>query len=217
MRGRDVPINAKQLPPGAVTTSLLAASCTASLLFGIIVGFILAGGLRQDVGGTQVAAAAAPAGTPAGPFVNEAELQSYRNVLASDPKNAAAAAALGNKLYDAGRYAEAIVYYQQSFAADPTNVNISTDLGTALWYSGRADEALAQFQKSLAINPGHAQTLFNQGVVRLEGKQDALGAIESWETLLTKNPSYADAEKVRAMLADAQNKVVPSTPVRSSR
>ena len=109
------------------------------------------------------------------------------------------------------------MYYQQASAADPKNVNISTDLGTALWYSGRADEALAQFQKSLAINPGHAQTLFNQGIVRLEGKQDALGAIESWETLLAKHPSYADAEKVRAMLADAHKKVVPSTPVRSSR
>ena len=209
-------MNPKQPPDGGVTTSLLIASCTASLLFGIIVGYILAGGLRQDAAG-PAAAAAAPAGTPPVQFVNEADLQSYRNILASDPMNAGAAAALGNKLYDAGRYAEAIVYYQQSFAADPKNVNISTDLGTALWYSGRADEALAQFQKSLAINPSHAQTLFNQGIVRLEGKQDALGAIESWETLLTKNPGYPDAEKVRTMLADAQKKIVPSTPVRSSR
>jgi tetratricopeptide (TPR) repeat protein len=52
---------------------------------------------------------------------------------------------LANRLYDAGRYAEAIPYYQQAFTLDSTNVNVSTDLATALYYAGRVDEALAQF------------------------------------------------------------------------
>lgn len=204
--------------PRGVTTALLGASCLASALFGVILGYILAGGLQPGVA-SSYAAAAGPASTtaPAIPLLNEAELQGYRNILATDPKNAAAAAMLGNKLYDAGRYAEAVPYYQQSFAADPKNINVSTDLGTALWYAGRPDEALAQFTKSLALDPGHAQTLFNQGIVRLEGKQDALGAIESWETLLAKNPTYADAEKARRMLADARQKAVPIAPTRSGR
>ena len=204
--------------PRGVTTALLSASCLASALFGVILGYILAGGLQPGVA-SSYAAAATPASTtaPAIPILNEAELQGYRNILATDPKNAAAAAMLGNKLYDAGRYAEAVPYYQQSFAADPKNINVSTDLGTALWYAGRPDEALAQFTKSLALDPGHAQTLFNQGIVRLEGKQDALGAIESWETLLAKNPTYADAEKARRMLADARQKAVPIAPTRSGR
>ena len=209
-------MNQRQAPTSGVTTGLLAASCMASALLGVIVGYILAGGLRQD-GAGAVAAAAAPASAPAAPIVNDSELQAYRNVLASDPKNVAAATTLGNKLYDAGRYSEAVVYYQQAFAADPRNINVSTDLGTALWYSGRPDDALAQFKKSLALDPGHAQTLFNQGIVRLDGKQDTLGAIESWETLLAKNPTYADAEKVRKMLADTRQKVVPIAPARSSR
>ena len=189
---------------------LLAASCVASTLFGVIVGYVLAGGTAPAP--APVTYAASTAGgqvTPVAGIVTDADLQPYRNILASDPKNAAAVTALGDKLYDAGRYAEAIGYYQQAFALKPKDVNVSTDLGTALWYAGRPDEALAQYQKSLAIDPAHAQTLFNQGIVRLEGKQDALGALQAWETLLTKDPAYPDADKVRRLMNEAQQKFVP--------
>ncbi len=197
-------------PQTDTNRGLLAASCVASMLFGVIAGYLLAGRTAPAAAPATYAPPAADGQvTPAAGIVNDSELQAYRNILASDPKNAGAATALGNKLYDAGRYVEAIGYYQQAFALDPKNVNLSTDLGTALWYTGRADEALAQFQKSLAVDPSHAQTLFNQGIVRLEGKQDALGAVEAWQTLLTKNPAYPDAEKVRRLMKDAQQKLVP--------
>lgn len=199
---------------------LVAASSLASALFGIIVGYVMGtgGNLGSASAGTYAAPSQAPVAqsAPAG-FVNESELQAYRDILARDPTNVAAATTLGNRLYDAGRYAEAVPYYQQAFALESKNPNLSTDLGTALWYSGRPDEALAQYQKSLAADPTHAQTLFNMGIVRLEGKQDALGAIEAWETLLSSNPSYQDADKVRRMLTDARTKVVPLTPTRTGR
>jgi tetratricopeptide (TPR) repeat protein len=188
---------------------LLAATAVASALFGIIVGYIMGtgGNLGPSSGGAY--AAPAPVAQPAPTaLVNEAELQAYRDILSRDPKNLTAATALGNKLYDAGRYAEAVPYYQQAFALDSRNANLSTDLGTALWYSGRANDALAQYRKSLAADPKHAQTLFNQGIARLEGKQDALGAIESWETLLSTTPGYPDADKVKRMIAEGQQKIV---------
>ena len=192
-------------------TGLLAATAVASALFGIIVGYIMGtgGNLGRPAGPAYAAAAAAPASqSPPAGLVNEGELQAYRDILKADPKNLVAATTLGNKLYDVGRYAEAVPYYQQAFALDSKNANLSTDLGTALWYSGRADDALAQYQKSLAADPKHAQTLFNQGIVRLEGKQDVLGAIESWETLLGKHPTYPEVEKVKRMIAEAQQKLV---------
>ena len=202
------------------STGLVAASSLASALFGIIVGYIM--GTGGNLGPPTTGASAAPSqspvtqSAPAG-LVNESELQAYRDILARDPKNVAAATTLGNTLYDAGRYAEAVPYYQQAFALDSKNPNLSTDLGTALWYSGRPDEALAQYQKSLAADPTHAQTLFNMGIVRLEGKQDALGAIEAWDTLLSTNPSYGDADKVRRMLTEARTKVVPLAVTRTGR
>jgi len=109
----------------------------------------------------------------------------------------------GNLLYDAQRYAEAIDFYKQAFALNPADINVSTDLGTALWYAGRADEALAQYQKSLAIDASHAQTLFNVGIVRADGKRDYAGAIEAWDALLKANPAYPDAAKVRTLMSGA--------------
>ena len=111
------------------------------------------------------------------------------------------------RLDDAQRYVEAIPYYQQAFALLPTDINVSTDLGTALWYAGRPDEALAQYEKSLALNATHAQTLFNAGIVRADGKHDYAGAVAAWDTLLKTNPTYPDVIKVRSLMADAQAKV----------
>ena len=175
----------------------------AGILFGIIVGYVIGSGqfqARAEAGG-QVAQAAAPQSTT---LVTDADLQAYKNVLAQDPKNAGAAAALANKLYDAGRYSEAVPYYQQALANDPKNVNVSTDLGTALFYAGRPDEALAQLQKSLDLDPKHAQTLFNIGIVRRDGKQDRKGAVEAWERLLASNPSYPEAARVRSLIAETK-------------
>jgi len=178
----------------------------AGIMFGGLSGYVLGtqSGTARPIAPVVQAAAASPA--PAPHVVNEQELQTYRNILAADPKNAKAAEALGNKLYDAHRYAEAIPYYRQALRVDPRNINVSTDLGTALFESGQVDDALAQFERSLGINPKHAQTLFNIGIVKLNGKQDAAGAIASWERLLADNPGYPEKQKVQQLIADARSK-----------
>jgi tetratricopeptide (TPR) repeat protein len=185
-------------------TALTAVTGIAGVLFGVIVGYLL--GVSQRETGPLPVAAATTTAAPAA-VANEQELQAYRNILASDPKNMRANVELANRLYDAGRYTEAIPYYQQAFAGDPTNVKVSTDLATALHYAGRSDEALAQFDKSLAIDPKHGQTLFNVGIVRRDGKHDPKGAIAAWERLLGSVPDYADAGKVRTMIAGLKSRV----------
>ena len=176
----------------------------AAGVFGAMAGYIIAvqgGSGRQPA---PVAQAAAPASAPA---LDESELRAYRDILARDPANLQAAVKAGNLLYDAQRYTEAIGFYHQAFALNPADISVSTDLGTALWYAGRADEALAQYAKSLAIDGTHAQTLFNVGIVRADGKGDYAGAVDAWNTLLRTNPSYPGAAKVRALISDAQSKV----------
>ena len=180
----------------------------ATMMFGAIAGYIIAiqQGRGQPVPGVVTQPAAAPAAQAAPHVVDEAELRAYREILTRDPKNATAAIKAGNTLYDAQRYVEAIPFYQQAFALLPTDINVSTDLGTALWYSGRPDDALAQYEKSLAIDASHAQTLFNIGIVRADGKRDYAGAIEAWERLLNVNPAYPDAGKVRSLISETRAK-----------
>lgn len=180
-------------------------NAAAMLLVGGLAGYILA--LQGRGASAGVVAPAANVTTAPAPMADEGQLRAYREILARDPKNVAAAISAGNLLYDAQRYSEAIGYYQQGFAGNPSDINVSTDLGTALWYTGRADDALAQYAKSLAINPTHAQTLFNVGIVRNDGKRDHAGAVEAWEKLLASNPAYPDATRVRSMIADARQKV----------
>ena len=185
-------------------TRLTAVTGIAGVLFGIIVGYML-GVSRQQAQPVPMAApttATAPAG-----LANEQELQSYRNILQSDPKNVRANVELANRLYDAARYTEAIPYYQQAFTLDPKNVNVSTDLATALYYAGRAEEALAQFDRSLAIDPNHGQTLFNIGIVKRDGRNDPKGAIAAWERLLSSVPDYPDAGKVRTLIGELKSRV----------
>ena len=176
----------------------------AALMFGGLAGYIVA-----VESGRAVPSAATTAPPPAAPtpVVDESELRAYREILARDPKNLAAAVKAGNLLYDGQRYVEAIGFYQQAFALSPTDINISTDLGTALWYVGRADEALAQYERSLAINATHAQTLFNVGIVRADGKHDYAGATAAWEKLLQTHPDYPAVARVKTLIADARQNV----------
>lgn len=186
--------------------ALALVSGLAGTLFGIIAGYLVA--TQQAIPGTTVTAApsAVTAPTATAPAINEQELQAYRDILKNDPKNVRAATELGNRLYDAGRYAEAIVYYEQALALDPKNISVSTDLGTAIWYTGDADRAIGQFEKSLAIDPAHGQTLFNMGIVKSQGKSDYKGAAAAWEQLLASNPGYPEADRVRRLLEEAKAK-----------
>jgi tetratricopeptide (TPR) repeat protein len=175
-------------------------------LFGALTGYIIAIETGNRPPAATVAQAATAPASPAAPILDESELRAYREILARDPKNFQAAVKAGNLLYDAQRYVEAIGFYQQALALQPTDINVSTDLGTALWYAGRADDALAQYEKSLAINATHAQTLFNVGIVRADGKRDYTGAVAAWDELLKTNPAYPDIAKVRSLIVDAQSK-----------
>lgn len=176
----------------------------ATLLVGGLAGYMLASTAAPAAVSKQVAATSASPAT--GVVFDDGALRAYQNILARDPKNVEAAIGAGNLLYDAKRYIEAIPYYQQALAIKD-DINVSTDLGTAFWYSGRADEALRQYAKSLAIDPNHAQTLFNVGIVKSDGKRDYRGAVEAWQALLDKNPSYPNAISVKNMIAGAQRQI----------
>lgn len=194
--------------PSNTFSPLTAVTGVAGIFFGLIVGYIIGAG--QALPGALVTAAPPAAQAAAAPaaqataVVSDAELQAYRDILARDPKNVKAATDLANRLYDAGRFAEAIPYYQQAHALDPKNVGVSTDLGTALYYAGRPDEALVQLERSLAADPTHAQTLFNIGIVKRDGKKDTKGAVEAWRRLLEVAPDYPEAARVRTLIAETK-------------
>lgn len=179
------------------------------LLVGSLAGYVLstvAAGGRPQAAIVSTAPASAPGAAAPAAMVDEQALKTYRDILARDPGNYQAAVNAGNVLYDGKRYDEAVTYYQQAMRINGSDVNVSTDLGTALWYSGRPDEAIAQYEISLRLSPDHAQTLFNLGIVRSDGKSDFKGAVQAWETLLRTNPAYPNASNVRTLITEARAK-----------
>jgi Tfp pilus assembly protein PilF len=187
-------------------TALNAVTGIAGVLLGVIVGYIIGANQGPGMPSLTSSPAAAPAAesAPATAVANDAELQAYRDILKNDPKNLQATVQLANKLYDAGRYAEAIPYYQQAVQLNPKDANVSTDFGTALYYAGRTDEALAQLEKSIAVDPSHGQTLFNIGIIKRDGKKDPKGAVEAWQRLLQVDPNYPEAARVRALISETK-------------
>jgi tetratricopeptide (TPR) repeat protein len=191
-----------------------------TLLVGIGIGWIVRGSYSSSE--TTTAATPAPATSNANSFQvpSFGQSSSGGQKLSPEALNQAAApmlaqlkdrpndpnllAKIGNFYYDSQAYPQAIDYYQKSLAVRANDPDVRTDMGTAMWYSGDADGALKEFDKSLSYNPTHNQTLFNRGVVLMQGKNDPKDAIASWQTLLKINPNYPERARVEQLIAQAQ-------------
>ena len=177
------------------------------VFFGLLVGWII--GTGQGAGrvapAPPTAQAAAPAassgnGQPAPPPLDESRASALKTTAQQNPTDAATRVELGNMYFDAGRFQDAIDWYQQALKINPRDANVSTDLGIAFYYTNDPDKALAQFDKSLAIDPNHAKTLLNIGIVRAFGKQDLKGAAEVWQKILDVAPASDEARAAKQAL-----------------
>jgi cytochrome c-type biogenesis protein CcmH/NrfG len=177
----------------------------AGVFFGLLVGWII--GSQQGGGrpaAPPAAAASAPqnagGGQPAPPPLDESRASGLKLTAQQNPSDAATRVELGNMYFDAGRFPEAVDWYQQALKIAPKDVNASTDLGIAYYYMNDPDKALAQFDKSLAVDPAHAKTLLNVGIVRAFGRQDLKGAVEVWQKILVVAPTSEEARAARQAL-----------------
>jgi cytochrome c-type biogenesis protein CcmH/NrfG len=73
-----------------------------------------------------------------------------------------------------------------------------------MYYSGDVDGAIGELEKGLTYDPKHPGALMNLGIIRWKGKNDAPGAIASWEKLLRLNPNFPQKAAVQHMITEAQ-------------
>jgi tetratricopeptide (TPR) repeat protein len=186
---------------GTQAGSLLAAAATA-LVLGLALGYHF--GSRAALS-SNVAAASAASAASSVPLANPTDLAAreaaFETALRVNPNDVDALTQLGSLYYDSGRFREAVDRYGQALQLRPRDVNVRTDRGTSYWNLGQADAAIAEFLKSLEVNPSHAQTLYNLGVVYLNGKNDRTGARTTWERLLQAHPEYPQRAKLEGQIA----------------
>jgi cytochrome c-type biogenesis protein CcmH/NrfG len=194
----------------------LALLCLAA---GLGIGYVLhsAGPATQPEAAAPAAKAAMPA-SPHGSAANghmptgdemkqmaDKKAAPLKLKLKSDAKNAELLAQVGAIYHSVNQFSEAAGYYSEAVQAEPKNPALRIKLASSLFRSGDADGAIGQLNECLKIDPSNANALFDLGVIRLEGKQDAKGAAAAWRQLLKSNPDLIPERKaaVEKMLAQA--------------
>ena len=108
----------------------------------------------------------------------------------SNQQDAAKASELNNRGYElaeAGRWQEAIPYYQEALRHDPRHFHSLTNMGNALQALGRLSEALSYQDQALALEPENALAWANKAVI-LSGLNRRPEAIRCYERSLASDP-----------------------------
>lgn len=121
------------------------------------------------------------------------------------PQNLAAARSLeaakqGQALFNLGRYAEALDYFNAFARLNPNVAPLYQTRGLCLQRLGRFEEAQADFERSIALNPGEAETHKNLGTLHARfGRMEQ--AFASFDRALALRPNFVAAlnEKARAL------------------
>jgi cytochrome c-type biogenesis protein CcmH/NrfG len=126
--------------------------------------------------------------------------------LKGDPNNTDLLTKVGDLYQATHQFKEAAGYYDKALQVDPKNVPIRTQLASCLYYGGDVDGAITQLQQSLQYDPKDANSLFNLGMIKLQGKKDSKGALAAWQLLLKSNPQLSAERKamVQKLIADIQ-------------
>jgi len=126
--------------------------------------------------------------------------------LKSDRYNSDLLIEVGKIYNSTHQFKEAAGYYDKALQVTPNNVAIRTEMASCLYYSGDVDGAISQLQQSLRYDPKDANSLFNLGMVKWQGKKDGKGALAAWQLLLKSNPQLSADRKatVEKLMADIQ-------------
>ena len=126
------------------------------------------------------------------------------DLLAREPNNFGALVELGNFYFDNHQFRKSVEMYQRALKINPRDANVRTDMGVMLRELREYDRAAREFRQAAADNLMHEQSRVNLGITLYYDLKDARGAIEAWESALKINPNYADAARVRGMIAEAK-------------
>jgi cytochrome c-type biogenesis protein CcmH/NrfG len=193
---------------------LMAMAC---LILGVVVGYFLRGSQSP----TQVATVAPPVqqahGMPSSTEVQPPTLEKMKQMadkaaapvlekIKNNPKDFAALNDAGKVYRATHQFKEAAAYYEKALEIDPKNAATRTDLASCLYYTGDVDGALAQLDKALSYDPKFFGALLNVGIIKLQAKNDAAGAIGSWEKILKTDADPKQKSLVKKLIADTKRK-----------
>ncbi len=176
------------------------------LMIGLVVGYVVAE--RQAV--PPVVSLAPPSGASAAPVSQpqmgqnpgsqgslevERQLAEMNSLLAKNPGDARLLVAIGNIYFDAQRWEEARLSYEEAVETIPDDVNVLTDLAVVYRNLGKPERALEILGHVIEVAPDHWQALYNRVIVLhfdLHSHDEAVEALGALELLAQSNPQIPD-------------------------
>jgi len=196
------------------TARQVYAMAVVCLIVGLAIGYLFRGSQSTVPARHMPAAQSAPAAGKSGhmPSLDEMKLMADKKAapllekLKADPNNSGVMIQIGNIYKMTHQFKQAAEFYDKALQVDPKNVTIRTEMASCMYYQGDVDGALSQLQQSLKYDPKDANSLFNLGMIRWQGKKDSSGALAAWQELLKANPQLSADRKaaVQNLMADVR-------------
>ena len=196
--------------------SPLAMGAASVLL--VVIGVGAGVGIGRWFSGAREATAPAPAPspTPAGDpsaLLTDIELRALRQIATREDAPIQSLLQLAHAALDNGRLDEARLVYERVLAREPQNVEAITHLGGVLFQEGRVDEALAKVESALRVDPRYIHAHWDRTQYLFYGKRDFPAAVKAARAFLVVVPEGPDADSVRKLMAEAQQKGAMGLPL----
>jgi tetratricopeptide (TPR) repeat protein len=203
-------------PRQAWFRSPLAMGAASVLL--VVVGVGAGVGIGRWFTGAREAAvpASAPSPAPAGDpsaLMTDIELRALRQIASREDAPTQGLLQMAHAALDNGRVDEARQIYERVLAREPRNVEAITHLGGVLFQEGRVDEALAKVEAALRLDPRYVHAHWDRTQYLFYGKRDFPAAVKAAQAFLAVVPEGPDADNVRKLMAEAQQKGAAGTPL----
>ena len=217
--------SASDLEPAPLVSArhagLVAAVCVA---LGLGIGY-LSRGLEHAASPSVSAAAAVPPAHPRMPTLEDMKRMADKQAapllekLKSSPRDSALLMKVGAIYHGSHQFKEAAGYYAQAVKADPKNLPLRNRLASSLYRSGDVDGAIEQLKEALSYDSKDANSLFNLGMIQLQGKGNGKGALAAWQHLLKSNPQLSADRRaeVQKLMADVLTNVSQMQPAEGAR
>jgi len=123
----------------------------------------------------------------------------YEQILARDPKYAAAYINLGTIYFHLRRFSRAEELYRRATETDPGYVLAFFDLGNVLDELNRPDESIHAYRRALELAPRYGDAHYNLALA-FERKGETRSALRHWQAYLRLDGSGPWAEHARGQI-----------------
>ena len=142
-----------------------------------------------------------------------AERRALAAAVESRPDDVDTRLAYARSLLAAGDAAEAVKEFDEVVRLDPANAEAKAYAGWIVYLAGLADEGLRRVDAAITVQSDYADAHFFRGMILLRGKQDPVGAAESFRTYLELSPPDSPMRReVEGVLASIDTVTTTTVP-----